>query len=152
VTRRITGFPDVGSDGTPAGPDIAVGKAGVWATDGRDELFRLDASLAERVQLGGFGGDAGIEAVAVGADAVWAAGAGVAWHVRARPARPSRTYPVGAGPAGIVLGAGSVWSANAYDGTVSRIDMSSGQTTTIPVGGTPNDLSFASGLIWVTVD
>ena len=127
VTRRTTGFPSVGADGSPAGPDIAVGKAGVWATDGRDELFRVDTSPAETVQLGGFGGDAGIEGVAVGSDVVWATGAGVAWQIRAQPARPSKTYPVGAGPAGIVLGAGSVWTANAFDGTISRIDIGSGR-------------------------
>lgn len=152
VTRHITGFSDVSADRTPAGPDIAVGKAGVWATDGRDELYRLDASPAESVQLGGFGGDAGIEGVAVGTDVVWAAGAGVAWQVRARPARPLRTYPVGAGAAGVALGADSVWTANAFDGTVSRIDIDSGQTTTITVGGTPSDLIFANGLVWVTID
>ena len=46
----------------------------------------------------------------------------------------------------------SVWTANAFDGTISRIHLGSGQTTTIPVGATPNDLTFANGLIWVTID
>lgn len=152
VTRRTAGFPSVGADGSPAGPEIAVGKAGVWATDGRDELFRVDTSPAENVQLGGFGGDAGIEGVAVGRDAAWATGAGVVWQIRAQPARPSKTYPVGAGPAGIVLSPDSIWTANAFDGTISRIDIGSGETTTIAVGGTPNDLTFAHGLVWVTID
>ena len=152
VVQRTDGFPDVGSDGSPGGPDVAVGAAGVWATDGRDELFRLDAVPAERIQLGGFGGDAGIEAVTVGDDAVWAAGAGVAWRVRTQPLRATGTYPAGAGPRGVALGGGSVWIANAFDGTVSRIRLSSGEATTIPVGGTPGDLTFASGLVWVTVD
>ena len=151
VTRRNTGFPDVGADGTPAGPDIAIGNAGVWATDGRDELFHVGTSPTETVRLGGFGGDAGIEGIAVGTDVVWAAGAGVAWEVRARPARPTKTFTVGAGPTGIALGAGSLWTANAFDGTISRVRTGSGRTTTIHVGGTPSDLTFANGLVWVTI-
>ena len=63
-----------------------------------------------------------------------------------------KNYPVGAGPKNVALGGGSVWTANAFDGTISRIHPGSGKTTTIPVGGTPNDLTFANGLIWVTID
>jgi len=75
----------------------------------------------------------------------------VVWQVRASPARPSGTFPVGRGPSGIALGAGSVWTANSLDGTVTRIDLPNGTTSTIRVGGTPNELVMANGLIWVTV-
>jgi DNA-binding beta-propeller fold protein YncE len=44
-----------------------------------------------------------------------------------------------------------VWTANSLDGTVSRIDPQGGTTSTIRVGGTPNELVAANGLIWVTV-
>ena len=67
------------------------------------------------------------------------------------PCGAFETFEVGAGPTGIALGAGSVWTADSVDGTVTRIDLRSGTTTTIRVGGTPNDLVMADGLIWVTV-
>jgi hypothetical protein len=38
------------------------------------------------------------------------------------------------------------------DGTGTRVDLESGRTTTIRVGGAPNDLDVADGLVWVTVD
>jgi len=150
VVRRIAGSRAIDADTAPAGPDVAVGEAGAWGTPGSAELVRLDGVIRAFVQLGGFGGDQGIAAIAVDRD-VWATGADVVWQVRASPARPSGTFPVGRGPSGIALGAGSVWTANSLDGTVTRIDLPNGTTSTIRVGGTPNELVMANGLIWVTV-
>jgi DNA-binding beta-propeller fold protein YncE len=36
--------------------------------------------------------------------------------------RITAQFPVGRGPAAVAAGAGSIWVANALDGTVSRID------------------------------
>ena len=58
-------------------------------------------------------------------------------------------YSVGHTPAALATGAGSVWSANGRDGTVSRIDRASGAVTTIPVGGEPTALAFGGGSMWV---
>jgi YVTN family beta-propeller protein len=150
VVRRVPGRRGVDADSSPVGPDIASGGAGVWGTPGSDELVRLDGADDAVVQLGGFDGDQGITSVAVGAD-VWAAGAGVAWQVRPSLARPAGTYAVGQRPTGIALGANAVWTANSLDGTVTRIDPRRGTTSTIHVGGTPNELVFANGFLWVTI-
>ena len=150
VVRRIEGQRAMDADASPAGPDIAIGRAGVWATPGTDELLELGGVARAVVQLGGFDGDQGITSVAVGPE-VWATGAGVVWRVRPTPAQPQGTFDVGQRPTGIALGAGSVWTANSVDGTVTRIDLRQGTTTTIDVGGTPNDLIVAHGLVWVTV-
>ena len=150
VVRRIEGQRAVDADTSPAGPDIAIGPAGVWATPGTDELLELDSPTHSIVQLGGFDGDQGITSVAVGSD-VWATGAGVAWQVRPAPAQPQGTFAVGQRPTGIALGANSVWTANSVDGTVTRIDLVRGTTTTIRVGGNPNELIYSNGLVWVTV-
>ena len=40
--------------------------------------------------------------------------------------RVVQTIPVGNGPTGVAVGDGSVWVANASDGTLSRIDAVSG--------------------------
>jgi YVTN family beta-propeller protein len=64
----------------------------------------------------------------------------------------SATIPVGRSPAGVTVGAGSIWVANSGDGTVTRIDPSDGNIlATIHVGGSPFDLTFAHGLAWVTI-
>jgi len=76
---------------------------------------------------------------------------GVVWQVRPAPAQPAGTFPVGQRPTGVALGAGSVWTANSVDGTVTRIDLGRGTTSTIEVGGVPNELVFSNGRLWVSV-
>jgi len=53
---------------------------------------------------------------------------------------------------GVALGAGSAWFANSGDGTVSRIDPSAGQITTIRVGGSPRGVAVRDGRVRLTVD
>ena len=63
--------------------------------------------------------------------------------------RITAQYPVGRAPSALAAGGGSVWVANAGDGTVSRIER--GRTeVVIPVGQGPADLVFAAGSLWVT--
>jgi DNA-binding beta-propeller fold protein YncE len=60
---------------------------------------------------------------------------------------------VGRGAAGLAVGAGSVWVANALDGTVSRIDPRRGEVVeTIEVGGLLQDVAVGAGGVWVTAD
>ncbi len=59
-------------------------------------------------------------------------------------------YPVGRDPTAVAGGGGSVWVANARDGTVSRIDRERDQVATIAVGEDPTGLAFAAGSMWVT--
>jgi peptide/nickel transport system substrate-binding protein len=98
----------------------------------------------------------------VGALAVFAVGR---WSGRERPSRidenavglidpesnrVTEQYPVGRGPSALAVGGGSVWVADAGDGTVSRIEPGREQIVTIPVGRRPADLAFAAGSLWVT--
>jgi YVTN family beta-propeller protein len=153
VVRRLSAPPGLASDRSPGGPHIAIGPAGVWATDGQDELLRVDVSPPTSVKLGGFGqGEVGIMSVAVGHD-VWApGGADTLWKIGSRFATPEGKFSVGAGPLDVVIGGGSIWTANAFDGTVSRLDPQSGHIATIQVGGSPRAVAFAGGLLWVSVD
>jgi peptide/nickel transport system substrate-binding protein len=60
---------------------------------------------------------------------------------------------VGHSPAGVAVGAGSVWVANSGDGTVMRIDpRTDTRVATITVGSAPQAIAVADGRIWVTVD
>ena len=65
-------------------------------------------------------------------------------------ARITAQYPVGRGPSAMAAGGGSVWVANAGDGTISRIERGRAQIVTIPVGEDPADIAFAAGSLWVT--
>ena len=58
-------------------------------------------------------------------------------------------YAVGRGPAAVAPGQGSMWIANALDGTVTRIDPDRDLAVTIPVGGAPAALAFGAGSLWV---
>jgi YVTN family beta-propeller protein len=50
----------------------------------------------------------------------------------------------------VTTGAGSVWVADSGDGTVSRIDPSSGALVDrIPVGGDPTSIASGAGSIWI---
>jgi ABC-type transport system substrate-binding protein/DNA-binding SARP family transcriptional activator len=62
----------------------------------------------------------------------------------------TKQYTVGHDPSAIASGGGSVWLANARDGTVTRIEHGKGQVTTIDVGGEPTSLAFGRGSLWVT--
>jgi peptide/nickel transport system substrate-binding protein len=64
--------------------------------------------------------------------------------------RIAAQYPVGRAPSALAAGGGSMWVANAGDGTVSRIERGGTQVVTIPVGEEPADIAFAAGSLWVT--
>lgn len=58
--------------------------------------------------------------------------------------------PLAGPPSALTTGAGSVWAANASDGTVSRIDPDLGVVVDrIPVGGDPASIASGDGAIWV---
>src|SRR5439155_14025179 len=57
---------------------------------------------------------------------------------------------VGAVPAALALGHGSLWVANTVDETVSRIDLASGRASrAIAVGGIPLSLAAGNNAVWV---
>ncbi|HEU0303041.1 MAG TPA: ABC transporter substrate-binding protein, partial [Gaiellaceae bacterium] len=62
-----------------------------------------------------------------------------------------QTIPVGGAPAGLTVGAGSVWVANGLDGTVTRIDADTNlPSQTITVGNGPTGVAYGAGSVWVT--
>ena len=63
-----------------------------------------------------------------------------------------RTIPVGRSPNGIAVGERSVWVANEFDGTVSRIDPETNKVVaTITVGHSPGSVGVGYGRVWVAV-
>jgi YVTN family beta-propeller protein len=137
---------DVGSG--PSG--IAFGDGALWVaqTIGA-QLVRLDPTSGERQEVPLAGQPSG---VAFTPDGVWVsvAPAGVA---RVDPADLSVTLgyqSVGNGPTAVLLAFGSIWVTNHLDGTVSRLDPSTGRVEAlISVGDGPNALVAAGGSLWV---
>jgi DNA-binding beta-propeller fold protein YncE len=56
---------------------------------------------------------------------------------------------VGREPLDIDAGEGFLWTANASDATISKIDPAAGTSQQIPVGGAPAELAVAEGSVWV---
>jgi hypothetical protein len=84
---------------------------------------------------------------------VWASSPEDDTIVRLDPVTGGEIERVRAGgePGALAAGAGVLWAAIGENGTVERHDLETGQVETIDVGGTPNDLVFAHGSVWVTV-
>ena len=126
-------------------PDLAGPRARPFLGRARRRSWRLLAAAAVAIagaavlvatQLAGSGG---LDGIAEDAAGVIDAGNG---HIVAQ-------YRVGHVPDALAAGAGSVWSANGRDGTVSRVERGRGQVTTIDVGGEPTAVAFGDGSLWV---
>ena len=59
------------------------------------------------------------------------------------------TISVGQGPSAIAIGAGGVWVANEFGGSVARIDPTRDLARPIRVGNRPQGIAVARGLVWV---
>ena len=71
---------------------------------------------------------------------------GSTWRRGGRPDDPGRSTP-----SGIAVGAGAVWVANNFGGTVSRIDPKTDTVVdTIHVGNGPSGVAVGYGSVWVT--
>jgi branched-chain amino acid transport system substrate-binding protein len=57
--------------------------------------------------------------------------------------------PIGAGPTTVTAGAGAVWSLNADDRTITRVDAKTREPRTFGLGATPTDLAFGLDGLWV---
>jgi DNA-binding SARP family transcriptional activator/streptogramin lyase len=71
--------------------------------------------------------------------------------IDAKSGRIIRSYAVGRQPIALTVADNAVWVANYQDGTVTRIDRSTGRGVTIPIGRDLNPTGIAAyrGKIWV---
>jgi streptogramin lyase len=82
-------------------------------------------------------------AISVGQESLWRVQVGDTTSVN---------LGLGPGAPGIALGAGSVWVINGTADTVIRVDPVTMHTLkVIKLRGTPRDIAFDDGLIWVSV-
>jgi hypothetical protein len=140
----------------PAGEEggIAASDDSVWlVSDKVGSLVRVDPftnSVRQRISIppGSFNPvfDGGT---------VWITGveSNVLTAVDATSGTVLESIRVGSKPRFLAAGAGSVWTLNQGDGTISRVDEKGRQVTTIQVGipGTGGDIAFGADSIWTSV-
>ena len=131
---------------------VAAGREGVWfiSADDTRSVTRIDPStnrLGQKIPVGA----QNLSALAVGGGHVWATaqGDGVVWRIE--PGRPPvlRTFEVGVGARFLSFGAGAVWTANYIDGTVSHIDVETGDVESSSVRAVQS-LAAGEGSAWVS--
>jgi YVTN family beta-propeller protein len=126
---------------------VAAGEAGVWVAG--DGVTRLDPRtlLPEGVPIP----TGRVQAIAVGAHAVWAAVGNKVVEINPDDNSVEASVAVGSNPSSIAVGGGAVWVANSSDGTISRIDPGKvAVVDTIRVGPSPVGLAFGGGKLWVS--
>jgi ABC-type branched-subunit amino acid transport system substrate-binding protein/DNA-binding beta-propeller fold protein YncE/predicted Ser/Thr protein kinase len=131
---------------------IAAGREGVWfiSADDTRAVTRIDPStnrVGRRIPVSA----QNLSAVAVGAGHVWAtaAGDGVVWQIDPGSPPVARDIEVGVGTRFLSFGAGAIWTANYIDGTVSRIDVKTGDVESSSVRAVQS-LAAGEGSAWVS--
>jgi virginiamycin B lyase len=133
---------------------IGVGSDGVWLiVDGPDcsgcRLVRVDPEtmgVTARVTV-----DEGSHGVRTGAGFVWVTNpdANTVQQVHEKRKRVVRTVDVGVAPFSVAVAHGAAWTLNQVDGTITRIDASTGRTKTIAAdlagGGV---IASGGGSVW----
>jgi peptide/nickel transport system substrate-binding protein len=153
TVSRIDPETNFAGEPLPAGSrptGIAFGGGALWVADTLGgQLLRIDPTSGEAQRAPLAGPPSGVVFTEGG---VW---------VTTAPASVVRIDPdgldvvltraVGSGPSAVLSAFGSVWVANELDGTVSRIEPSTGrELSKVPVGDGPNALAASGGTLWVT--
>jgi len=152
-TRGVAMVPEAGPADREGG--IAVSRDSVWlVVDGRSTLARIDPSalrITERIPV-----PQGSLNVTYGDGFLWVTrptGAQVT-IVDADKDRVIGTVPTGPKPRFLDAGAGSVWTLNQGDGTLTRISTQSKRaagTSSLRTPGHGGDIKFAHGIVWTTM-
>ena len=142
---------------SPAGPEggITVSEDSIWmVTNQNGTLDRINPS-ANRVQQE-ISIPPGSYNPLFSKGVVWVTGVkgNVLIAVEATTGRVLESVPVGRAPRFLTAGAGSIWTLNQGDGTVSRVDEKSRKVVATIEAGIPGpggDISYGAGSVWPTV-
>ena len=148
------------TQGLPTG--IAVGEGGAWITtgfgtvSGKSELIELDPDSNNPLVADDL--PSGTAPVAVGGGFVWVVDTLRNEVLKINPKShvvASEQFAVGNQPVAIAVGRGNdplVWVANNLDRTVTRIDASTGESTSPGVESAPTAIAIGAGSVWVTTE
>jgi len=155
ASNEVTATVPVGPAASEGG--IAAGAGSVWiVSDPKGVLSRIDPN--ENKVVAEIAVPAGSAGVTFGEGAVWITTpvpgpTGTLTKVDPKTNQPT-AIQVGPQPRFLTTGAGSVWTLNQGDGTVSRVDAKTGKLLAnielgVPGGG--GELAFGEGHVWATV-
>jgi virginiamycin B lyase len=156
------GFNSGTAGGVPGGSGLAVGEGAVWV--GIDlGVIRISTSsnASETIRFG----VAVPTALAVGEGSVWVVarpglrccppqsiGTGTLTRIDPTTNTVDATIDVRGDPAGVAVGEGSVWIADAGTRSVLRVDPKKNRVVTrIRVGARPRGIAVGDGSVWVSV-
>jgi len=147
-TSRTAQTPE-GLGGHPTG--LAVGDSELWLTDEfNGTLTRFDPITGPEPILANH---PGIRDDVFSDGALWvlnmASGTVVKVDPSTDPIQVSRPIAVGDRPDGITAGDGHVWVASSLDQTVTRIDETTGDSSSFSVPHIPGALAFGLNALWV---
>jgi virginiamycin B lyase len=141
----------------PAGAEggVATSPDGVWlVTDKQGSLARIDPDTGTVRQITHLPAGSYNPFYSDGQIWVTRADGSEVTSVDASTGAILATIPTGPGPRFLTAGAGSVWTLNQGDGSLTRINTGTKQvthTTALSIPGKGGDISFGGGMIWTTV-
>ncbi len=153
ATGKVIGRVAAGPANSEGG--IATGAGSVWMVDDTGALLRIDPATSTVVRRLSIPGHADNPLFADGY--VWiTCGLGLNSLLQFDPTTETiaKSIEVGPLPRFLTAGAGSIWTLNQGDGTVSRVDVASGRVVAIVPAGLPGEggeISFGDGFVWVTM-
>jgi YVTN family beta-propeller protein len=169
VTPRFNvGGPSLGfnsgtAGGVPGASGLLVGEGAIWVGTelGVVRISASSNSVSARIPLG-----VGLPAaLAIGEDAIWVAaragfrccppkavGTGTLTRIDPATNTVEATIPIGGEPAGVAVGEGSIWIADAGTRSVVRVDPAANRVAArIRVGARPRGIAVGGGSVWVSV-
>jgi ABC-type oligopeptide transport system substrate-binding subunit len=130
---------------------LAFANGRLWAASSQngqvEEIDPATNRIAARAKLHGW-----VSALAVGDNSVWATVVpdDVVFRLSADDASIEATQPAGRDPAALSTAPGVLWVADGAGRALTRLDISTGRRTAMPLDGTPQMVREHVGLLWVS--
>jgi class 3 adenylate cyclase/streptogramin lyase len=154
VAPRAT-RPERVTDDIGAARSIAVDGDVVWI-GGADDVRSVDALSGAGIDLIPLGsieiGVTDTSSIAAANGSAWFAASAddAVWQIASESSSAKRSVSVGIGTSGVAVDRADVWVAGSQTAALIRVDPSTGDSRTIPLGATPGGVVVASGLVWTS--
>jgi len=131
---------------------IAAGEGEVWIVNDQGEVVEIDPRTNVASKPISVGAES-LDALAVGAGAVWVADpvGGSVWRINPDPEKAIlRTISLEVGVGGVAFGEGAVWATNELTDEVYRIDPDTNEARVVSRMTAPRGVAVGEGGVWVT--
>ncbi len=132
---------------------LAIGAGYLWVADVvRNRIIRVEL-LTDDYEPIEIGGDAKPSGVAVGAGSVWVtlfSTPGRVVQIDPQSRMQVRSFTVGNRPEDVKVAGGAVWATSSTTNVITRIGLSDGGTTRVPIAYRSDDAAVHGRSLWVT--